>query len=385
MIVDDNETIVEVLRELLRSAGYAVVTARGGREALSHLRSSRPDVVLLDLMMPEVSGEDVLRELRRDPALADLPVILLTARASREDRLVGLRMGADDYLAKPVDTGELLLRVRNTLARASLAHEKLQRDQHLEAARAVQEALLPLERNFPAVDVDDHYHAADQTGGDWFGYGYDPETNRMYVALGDVTGHGIPAALVTGAAAGAFRASLRLLSETHGPMSAALNRLSLAMNDAVVQTGARARRLMTMLFVCVDLQTGEGCYLNAGHGALYLFGGPRPRVLSTSGVPLGSERSPKHIVHEFRLQPGEGFFVHSDGLMENEGPDGRVLSPRKLQKLLSSVPEVSALKRLILREGQAVWRDRRPDDDCCFVLVQWRTAEAPTTSASAAG
>jgi signal transduction histidine kinase/CheY-like chemotaxis protein len=120
LVVDDNEINCEIIQEILMPQGYRVSLAYGGREALNRMRSDRPDLVLLDLAMPEFSGEQVLQEKQLDNSLADIPVILITARASEEDRIHGLDLGADDYLTKPIIQPELVLRVRNLLSRQRL-------------------------------------------------------------------------------------------------------------------------------------------------------------------------------------------------------------------------------------------------------------------------
>ncbi len=120
LVVDDNEINCEIIQEILMPQGYRVSLAYGGREALSRMRSDRPDLVLLDLAMPEFSGEQVMQEKQLDNSLTDIPVILITARASEQDRIHGLDLGADDYLTKPIIQQELVLRVRNLLSRQRL-------------------------------------------------------------------------------------------------------------------------------------------------------------------------------------------------------------------------------------------------------------------------
>jgi len=120
LVVDDNEINCEIIQEILMPHGYRVSLAYGGREALTRMRSDRPDLVLLDLAMPEFSGENVMQEKQLDSSLAEIPVILITARASEEDRIHGLDLGADDYLTKPIIQQELVLRVRNLLSRQRL-------------------------------------------------------------------------------------------------------------------------------------------------------------------------------------------------------------------------------------------------------------------------
>ena len=123
LVIDDQALNCELIREMLLPQGYRVSLAFGGREGLKKMATLRPDLVLLDLMMPECSGEDVLKAKQDDPELRTIPVILVTAKASDEDRLLGLDLGADDFLAKPIVPEELLLRVKNLLQRQRLTRE----------------------------------------------------------------------------------------------------------------------------------------------------------------------------------------------------------------------------------------------------------------------
>ena len=115
LVVDDDASIVETVRAYLREAGYEVFTARDGNSALSEYRRQKPDLLVLDVMMPEMDGFEVVRTLRRDSAV---PVILVTARVEESDRLVGLELGADDYMTKPFSPRELVARVKAVLRRA---------------------------------------------------------------------------------------------------------------------------------------------------------------------------------------------------------------------------------------------------------------------------
>lgn len=120
LVIDDNEINCEVIQHMLEETGYEVETTLSGRNGLERLRTRRFDLLLLDMMMPEMSGEDVIRTLRTDADLRDIPVILITARASDSDRIFGLSLGADDYLAKPLNADELIFRVKNTLDRLEM-------------------------------------------------------------------------------------------------------------------------------------------------------------------------------------------------------------------------------------------------------------------------
>ncbi|MBW2713096.1 MAG: response regulator transcription factor [Deltaproteobacteria bacterium] len=118
LVVDDEEDLVELLRVNLTQAGYQVDVAYSGGEALASLEKSVPDLLVLDLMMPDVSGLEVCRRVRADKALSALPIVMLTAKADEVDRIVGFELGADDYVTKPFSPRELLLRVRALLRRS---------------------------------------------------------------------------------------------------------------------------------------------------------------------------------------------------------------------------------------------------------------------------
>ena len=124
LIVEDEPPLVELLSYNLEKAGFQAQIARDGDEALLAIEERRPDLVLLDWMLPYVSGIEICRRLRRNPETRDLPIILLTARGEEDDRIRGLEAGADDYVVKPFSPSELVARVRAVLRRTRPAFDK---------------------------------------------------------------------------------------------------------------------------------------------------------------------------------------------------------------------------------------------------------------------
>ncbi len=124
LVVDDEPEAVELLEFNLRQAGYDVVAAKDGAEALKKARAVLPGLIVLDLMLPEVDGLEVCKMLRRDPATATIPVMMVTAKAAEIDRILGLELGADDYLTKPFSPRELVLRVKKILERGRTAEQE---------------------------------------------------------------------------------------------------------------------------------------------------------------------------------------------------------------------------------------------------------------------
>lgn len=130
LIVDDEPDAIELITFNLQNAGFQVVTADDGAAALRKVRSAAPDLIVLDLMLPEIDGLEVCKLLRRDPATAAIPILMLTAKASEVDRILGLELGADDYVTKPFSPRELVLRIRKLLERGQKPATKRERLVH---------------------------------------------------------------------------------------------------------------------------------------------------------------------------------------------------------------------------------------------------------------
>jgi two-component system phosphate regulon response regulator PhoB len=123
LVVDDEPEAVELVEFNLKQAGFVVTTAADGAEALNKARATSPNLIVLDLMLPEISGLEVCKMLRRDPATAGVPIVMLTAKAAEIDRVLGLELGADDYITKPFSPRELVLRIQKLLLRGQTVTE----------------------------------------------------------------------------------------------------------------------------------------------------------------------------------------------------------------------------------------------------------------------
>ena len=130
LIVDDEPDLLELVRVNLAHSGYTVETAATGSDALAALRRAAPDVMVLDLMLPDISGTELCARVRADQRLTGLPIIMLTAKSEEIDRVVGLELGADDYVTKPFSPRELALRVRAVLRRRAPSGEEARVFEH---------------------------------------------------------------------------------------------------------------------------------------------------------------------------------------------------------------------------------------------------------------
>ena len=124
LIVDDNEQIVQILAQYVKAEGWPCLTARSGEEALSLFDAAAPSLILLDIMLPGIDGMEVCRRMKSAPTTADIPIIMLTAKGDEVDKILGLELGADDYITKPFSVRELIARVKALLRRAAPQNEE---------------------------------------------------------------------------------------------------------------------------------------------------------------------------------------------------------------------------------------------------------------------
>ncbi|MEM7534462.1 MAG: response regulator transcription factor [Chloroflexota bacterium] len=155
LVVDDDRTIREVVQGYLEQAGYQVTVAHDGASAMHLIRNETPDLLVLDLMLPDKDGWEITRWIRADRVLAALPIIMLTARVDDSDKIIGLELGADDYITKPFNGREVVARVRSLLRRRSLDRESPQ-------ARIIQIGTIALNPDAHSLHVDSQ--AIDLTG-----------------------------------------------------------------------------------------------------------------------------------------------------------------------------------------------------------------------------
>jgi len=127
LIIDDEPDVIDILAMNLKSAGYSVLTAENGVAGLNKARMEMPQLIVLDLMLPGMSGFEVCKALRKDAATAKIPIIMLTAKSEEVDRIVGLELGADDYVSKPFSPREIILRIQSVLRRSTGSNETVER------------------------------------------------------------------------------------------------------------------------------------------------------------------------------------------------------------------------------------------------------------------
>ncbi|HPQ52956.1 MAG TPA: 7TM diverse intracellular signaling domain-containing protein [Spirochaetota bacterium] len=318
LIVDDEPVNLLVITNHLNLAGFEILTATNGREALDLLETNPlPDLILLDIMMPRMTGYEVCNILREKYTLSELPIILLTAKTQIQDMVIGFEFGANDYLKKPFDKRELLARIDNllTLKEAVKEHNQLvalQKD--LEIAKKIQSAILP--DQLPVVrGVDLHvtYFPMEAVGGDFYDFHIIDE-RHLGILVADVTGHGIPAALI----ASMVKIAFSLQKEIAGDPQAVLSN----MNETLY--GKVERQFVTALYAYIDLEKKTISVASAGHHPLLLWKNDTGEIIEINprGTLIGPFKTINPQSETVPIQAGDRIILYTDGIIETRNFDG---------------------------------------------------------------
>ena len=348
LVVDDNEMNRDLLSRRLRRDGHTVLIAEHGRQALDRLAEQPFDLVLLDIMMPELTGYEVLETMKADAGLQHIPVVMITA-ATEEDSIVRcLLMGADDHLPKPFNPAILRARVASSLAKKRLhdaeqLHAKsLERE--LEIGREIQLGFLP--ESLPTFDgweLHAHFRPARQVAGDFYD-AFSLPNGHVALVLADVCGKGVGAALFMAL----FRSLLRALAETEFAVATSMRDGLCATvqgtNDYIARTHGRANMFATAFVAVLDPATGALDYVNAGHEppAIIGSGGVRARLQPT-GPALGLMPELPFGVQSERLAVGETLFAYTDGVVDARDPEDEPFGEERLMALLYPDAAAAAL------------------------------------------
>lgn len=331
LIVDDDRFSARVIETQLRGIGFVNLTqAHFGQVALDLIRQNPFDIVLLDLMLPDLSGAEILNELRREERLANMPVVIVSANRAVQEAVRCIEFGAEDYLTKPLDRKMLEARVNACLEKKRL-RDKVQEgyarlERELMAAADLQQSMMrltppPVSAEFP-VEIFADMTPALEIGGDFFDLFVMPD-GRLCFAVADVSGKGIPAALFMARAKSAIRHAVDLI------WSAARREIepddTLRRVNAELCQGNGECMFVTMFLGMLTPATGDIRYCNAGHPPPILLHGPasvggdgaKARYLDDGrGRVLGVRAASTYGMGRARLAPGDAVLIYSDGITD---------------------------------------------------------------------
>jgi sigma-B regulation protein RsbU (phosphoserine phosphatase) len=375
LVVDDNEDNRYTLTRRLKREGYtSIAVAENGRQALDMLKAQPFDLVLLDIMMPEVNGYEVLERMKADAQLRHVPVIMISAVGEMDSVIRCIELGAEDYLPKPFNPTLLRARVGASLEKKHLRDEsmlyvrRLERD--LETAREIQLSMVPTDfpvaENSRGLEVYAVLQPAYEVGGDFYDFFWlSPE--RLCVLVADVSDKGASAALHMARA----KASIRFLcdSEDSGYMP---NTAELVERiDRELSRDNPHAMFITLLLAVVNARTGEIEWCNAGHnppcilsaeGAITVLGGE-------CGIPVGIDPKYFRSAETAQLLKGGSLFIYTDGITEAMDSEQTMFGVERLETTLRAcvTPAAQAPREVIA----AVLGAAKPSDDITMLACRW--------------
>jgi sigma-B regulation protein RsbU (phosphoserine phosphatase) len=384
MIVDDNDDNRFTLSMRLESCGYSnLITAENGREALEKMRSGSVDLVLLDIMMPEMNGYEVLQHLKASAELRDVPVIVISALDEMESVIKCIELGAEDYLAKPFNPTLLRARVGASLEKKRLRDEvRASRDrlqQELNAARTLQLGMLP--RAFPAlsseqpVQVYAFMEPAREVGGDLYDCFYASKHVFCFL-VGDVSGKGAPAAMFMARTRSLVRMAVEF-SRDFGNDDTPPANIAEAVNRELYQNNTE-RMFVTLFLGFLNTRTGALAYINAGHPPPHLLRAADDigRLDGKPEVPLGVRRDTAYQSRVAMLDPGDAVFLHTDGVTEAMNISEELFTTERLNADLhaarTGAPE--EIVRAVKEHVDAFTGLAPKADDVTMLALRWHAA-----------
>jgi two-component system, sensor histidine kinase ChiS len=311
-VVDDDPINLQVIVNHLSLEGYDVATALSGPELMKMLDERRlPDLLLLDVMLPGISGYDICIKIREKYSMHELPIIMLTAKTTTHDIVTGLSSGANDYITKPVNRDELIARVHSLiLLKESVRTEsqlKLIRNE-LIIASDIQKSLIPAELpKMKNMEFAVHYEPSTHVGGDVYDYHHIDE-NRIGFMVADVAGHGIPAAMV----AAMLKVAYTFYKSDYNDPSRLFQRINTVMEKIPNVLFA------TACCVYIDLEHMKLYHSNAGHWPLIIWRQKEQRLITDKlfDRPIGIFADAEYHVNEIDLCEGDRIILYTDGILE---------------------------------------------------------------------
>lgn len=331
LVVDDNALNRDMLSRRVKRQGHTVSTAEDGVQALEMLRQEQFDVVLLDVMMPNMDGYEVLAQLKADAELRHVRVIMISALTDIDSIVKCLELGADDYLPKPFNPVILKARLKSSLA-AKILHDREQMfaksmERELDIGRQIQAGFFPEKIPQPeGWDIQARFKAARQVAGDFYDVFPMPD-GRLGLVVADVCDKGVGAALFMALFRSLLRASAderyfhpkieaTELGSEEGGRSTLLRAVELT-NNYIAQIHGSANMFATVFFGVLDLTTGGLDYINGGHEApLIIADGAAKETLEPSGPAVGLMPDMRFEIRSTKLDPGDTLLGFTDGVSE---------------------------------------------------------------------
>jgi phosphoserine phosphatase RsbU/P len=359
-VVEDDPTTNTVLQSILNRAGFETAGAFGAAEALAGIRSRHPDLVLLDVNLPDGNGLDICRDLHNGTSSMQMPILFISANEDPASRVKGFEAGGVDYIPKPFSGEEVLARVSTHLrlkqAFEALADLQAERVQRLAGA---QETLMPLPSDLPEAQFQVCLRQILNAGGDF--YDVIPVGNRVvdYI-VADASGHDLAASFWT--------ASLKTLLGEYATAASTPGNVVRSINNALDRILPQGV-FFTMILARLNRQTGKLVLVNAGHPPAMILHGDTGEVsvIEQSGDVLGVFSDGAFETTEVKLRKGDRVLLYTDGLIELNGSrESGLIELEKANKAHKHEP----LETMVSAVVSEVTAPRAPEDDVVLMGVE---------------
>ncbi|MCG9875629.1 MAG: response regulator [Leptospiraceae bacterium] len=311
LIVDDTPRNLQLLGGILSEEGYEISFAQSGASALSILQNISPDLVLLDVMMPEMDGYELCERILQEERNRSIPILFLSAKIESEDVLRGFEAGGVDYISKPFQAKELLARI-HTHVELKRSKDDLRKfhdriSEELAIARSIQESLIKIENNKDAkCKIYNYYKPADEIGGDFIFTHWSEFNHRLDLFFGDVSGHGIGSAMVGAMSVLAFQNSVQNYESPADSLYAINDSLLPLIQDFNI----------SCVYFSLFPEEKKIFYSYGGHPSIYLIKGKELIELEGVGSLLLIPQMKHFENFEVSLNDVEGILMFSDGMYE---------------------------------------------------------------------
>jgi phosphoserine phosphatase RsbU/P len=373
LIVDDTPLNIGVISGALKDS-YKTKVATSGEKALALASAEvKPDLILLDIIMPGMDGYEVCSRLKADAATSEIPVIFLTGQTSAEDETRGFEVGAVDYVHKPFSPAVVKARVRSHIllreARAQLAAQLLALNNELEMARQIQLSILP--HSIPqlsGLEIAARFLPMTSVAGDFYDF-IQIDDKHIGILIADVSGHGLPSALIASMLQVALTGQSGHASEP-ARVLAGLNR---------ALCGKFTHNFVTAAYVYVDVETNLMRYAGAGHPPILQWRnstGKTTRILE-NGLVLGMFEEATYEALEFPLEVGDRYVLYTDGVPEAANPSEEQFGVDRFMRFIENHRHLGAdqfaetfLAELSRWSGQTA--DQWQQDDITLLVVDFK-------------
>jgi serine phosphatase RsbU (regulator of sigma subunit) len=370
LVVDDSKLNRAIVKKTLSELNMKVDEAVDGMDGLNALQNKKYDLVLVDIIMPKLDGFGFLAKFKDIAGTNFIPAILMTGSDDLNSKIKGLRIGADDFLLKPLNEKELVARVLSLLRLKSVHNELYERNlqikKELEIAKRVQQFIIP--KDFSQISypvVSGRYLPIEDIGGDFFDC-YQLPDDKYGFLIADVTGHGIPAALVM--------AMAKMIFSIYSSRFISTKDLFTSVNEQMIGL-LLDTQYITSFFVIYDNKTKTIFFSNAGHTRALYYRAAKNVVLAldTSGLFIGLSKDTIYEEKKLLVEPGDKLLLYTDGITEIKNYDGEEFGENRLAKFLSDNKAIKGndLCDALLHEVKSFAPLENRVDDIAFLNIQF--------------